>query len=790
MEQKVLKNKKNLILKDVVYLFCFLLFAKAKILSLINPFSVAFLFCLVWCGENIWNLSLIYLISNLTRGLALSNILPSLICVLVLILCAIIQKASKRRVNKPVMCFYFAISQLGNFIFTRNLYFASIEAVSIFISMILFACFSIFFQALLQRRANFKLNVDEVFCAGVFLMSLGCAFASISIFSVNIGMFFELFLILTFLSVLGFSKGVISSLILGVGYFLATENIYFFAFPIIFALLCGIFAETNKYLTVGMGITTTAVLGFYFNLIPNFSFYQAGVCIFSCLMFLFVNKKTIQMLKQIFYVSNINESENFLNFSRKAKYFKFMEISKVFENMEQIYKEMLHKKLTKDESAYMLSKELEKRMCDDCPNKKVCFRQSGKDMLNEFYDMFSVGVSKKQINIIDIPNKINAKCDKSKKIFAVSNDLLSSYVSYDNMLSSINSSKLLISDQMAGVSQIIKKLAEDEKENLTFDVDKSEQIIQNLVYSNLTGVKSACVTEDANASLVVLISDGELENLNLTQQVISKTMKMPFEFSQKIESQSTKTISYLFTPSPKCDVVFGVAGKSKGGAVSGDSFSAVKISSGKFMLGICDGMGTGERANKSSDKTISLIESYYKAGFSSDQIIDNINKLYLLEDEENFSTLDLCVLDLNNLNADFIKLGAPQTFIKRKNATQMISGGALPVGAVESVSPKLEKTSLDPKDLIFMVSDGVSDRFNGEDELSHAIACLKGTNPQELAEKLLEIAKNKNLNAPDDDMTVFVSRVYRKVQWYNWLFVKKTLELKQRKKLWIKKNFT
>ena len=61
-----------------------------------------------------------------------------------------------------------------------------------------------------------------------------------------------------------------------------------------------------------------------------------------------------------------------------------------------------------------------------------------------------------------------------------------------------------------------------------------------------------------------------------------------------------------------------------------------------------------------------------------------------------------------------------------------------------------------------MVSDGVSDAFEGEDELSHVISTLKGSNPQELADALLAQARSRQ-NRHEDDMTVFVSRVYRKV---------------------------
>ena len=135
-----------------------------------------------------------------------------------------------------------------------------------------------------------------------------------------------------------------------------------------------------------------------------------------------------------------------ISLSRKLDYAKFQNLGNLFEKMNEVYSGMIKKKLSKEESAYMLSREAQQRLCDSCPNKKVCFRESGKDMLNELYDMFMVGLTKKQINLIDIPNKINAKCENTKKLFALSNSLLGEFVKYDNMLSAVNSSKLMVLD--------------------------------------------------------------------------------------------------------------------------------------------------------------------------------------------------------------------------------------------------------------------------------------------------------------------------------------------------------
>jgi stage II sporulation protein E len=87
----------------------------------------------------------------------------------------------------------------------------------------------------------------------------------------------------------------------------------------------------------------------------------------------------------------------------------------------------------------------------------------------------------------------------------------------------------------------------------------------------------------------------------------------------------------------------------------------------KFLLALCDGMGAGESAHKMSAMTLGLIENFYKVGFDNDIILESVNTLLSINNQENYSTLDICLLDLEKEIADFIKVGAPAGFIKHES---------------------------------------------------------------------------------------------------------------------------
>jgi stage II sporulation protein E len=68
-------------------------------------------------------------------------------------------------------------------------------------------------------------------------------------------------------------------------------------------------------------------------------------------------------------------------------------------------------------------------------------------------------------------------------------------------------------------------------------------------------------------------------------------------------------------PAPRYDVIFGVAGCAKEGkSISGDTHSLTGFRDDRFLLALCDGMGSGENAEKTSSTAISLVENFLQGG--------------------------------------------------------------------------------------------------------------------------------------------------------------------------------
>lgn len=170
-------------------------------------------------------------------------------------------------------------------------------------------------------------------------------------------------------------------------------------------------------------------------------------------------------------------------------------------------------------------------------------------------------------------------------------------------------------------------------------------------------------------------------------------------------------------------------------------------------------MGSGEKAERTSSLAIGLVENFYKAGFNNEIILSSINKLLSLNRDEIFSALDVCVVDLRAGMADFIKLGAPQSYLKHKSEIEEISGGALPLGIVQDVTPMIVKKALKSGDFVYLFTDGISDSFPSEHALADFVNNQTSLNPQTLAEGLINHALTLAGGAKDD-MTVIVAKVF------------------------------
>lgn len=202
----------------------------------------------------------------------------------------------------------------------------------------------------------------------------------------------------------------------------------------------------------------------------------------------------------------------------------------------------------------------------------------------------------------------------------------------------------------------------------------------------------------------------------------------------------------------------GMASLSADGSdVCGDACSAKRCEGGRLLMMLCDGMGHGEEAHSQSEKTIELLLLLLEAGYTRHQAITAVNGMLLgAQEEECFSTVDLADVDLWTGDVSSEKLGACASWMVRGNHVKKIDGSSLPLGILEEAAPTAAQYRLHSGDILILMSDGVADVFEGDEQLKQALMESLYIQPQRMADAIIRNALVASGGTRRDDMSVMV----------------------------------
>lgn len=205
--------------------------------------------------------------------------------------------------------------------------------------------------------------------------------------------------------------------------------------------------------------------------------------------------------------------------------------------------------------------------------------------------------------------------------------------------------------------------------------------------------------------------------------------------------------------------------KRKGESLCGDNFSVTKMDNQEAVVMLCDGMGSGEDAYEKSAQMVDLLEQLLQAGFSRELAVEMLNScVSFLSDGSVSTSLDLTVINLYTGMADFMKLGASTTFVRRKGEVECIHSTSLPVGVLEQIEFDTCTRRLYDGDMIVIVSDGVMDGILAEDQEAYLVSRIQEMdtrNAQLLAEELFSDIREMQMGNLRDDSTILVIGVWK-----------------------------
>lgn len=705
---------------------------------------------------NIWGSLIFYLISCLIRPF--DELLVSAACALVTAIPFIIHTKLNRKINKWLLLAYIIAAQIFPFVFRFDV--ADIANRLLYLGIaVCFGFVSLYvLRALFVRGLKYKLGVDEQICFAVIVICLSAAVAEFKLQQVAVVDIFACLAVLLTLSTMSDLAAFCSAATIGAGYALSSGNLAPVAVYCVWAFAAVAFCSLSRYASVGAVALVQLVVVFFFGSGNWQELIGAGI---GCIIYAVIPTKTLNGLRDC--LGNCKEQYSPSGIINKIRYNmarRLYELSDVFYSMQISYKGLVRKTLPPDQAATAICREVSDSVCNDCPEKTRCWRINVQNTEETFYEIITAGLDRGKATLLDVSSSLTSSCLRLSALLSAVNREVSAYKEYFRQATAASNGKMLISEQFGGVSRIMLELSNGCKHKLIFDHEKEKTAVQELTFYNCLTKEAVIWQEEQKlfATLTIHKADAEKE---IIQSIISKICKVDLTLDSVETVGADQNWRVLFyRPKQTFNVAFGIAQATKqNSGASGDTHSFIKLNNDKFLIALCDGMGSGTEAEKQSSSTISLVENFYKAGFDSEVILSGVNKLLIDGDRESFTALDICVVDLQKGLTDFIKLSAPDSVVKCENTVQFITGGSLPLGVLEEMRPVITKKVMRCGDLIVMFTDGYADCFESLNTVADAVQNVVFTNPQIIAEELMSLAIKNCKGIFADDATLIVARI-------------------------------
>ncbi len=404
--------------------------------------------------------------------------------------------------------------------------------------------------------------------------------------------------------------------------------------------------------------------------------------------------------------------------------------------------------------------------CRGCAKASWCWRENSPyaappiQLLWERIQKQGIG------STIMAPEAFQKQCYRLNQLIKVMEDVTAEERSRKEWEDHLVQSRMLVGQQLKGVGNVVRGLAEELDLSIRFDPAKEMRIVQEL---DKDGVycKQVCVQQTVGGRFGVFLEVPSCRTPvschKRVVQAVSAAMERPMRIAQGPCRPQMGTCEIILEEAPVYEVMTGIARKALG-EVSGDSYSFGQLRDGRYLMALSDGMGSGPRAQKESAATLSLLEQFYESGFTEDVIFSTINQVLLLRSvDEVFSTVDLCLMDLVEGQANFVKIGAVSSYILRQGKVERIYAPTLPMGILEEVQPVCTQRTVRDGDFIIMVTDGVTEKLGIKEELWMERTLTKAPvmTPENICHHIMEESAKLGVG---DDMTVMVSRIYKHIR--------------------------
>ncbi|SFS95002.1 stage II sporulation protein E [Paenibacillus sp. 453mf] len=634
----------------------------------------------------------------------------------------------------------------------------------------------VFIQAIpvfTYRKKNVNLRSEEILCLIILLASVMTGAVGFTVYNLSAENVLSRYLILVFALVggapLGASVGVITGLILSLANMSAIYQMSLLAFS---GMLAGMLKEGKK-LAVSLGMLLgSSILAIYLGGTGDVitSTYESCAAI---LLFLLTPKSILNVISK--YVPGTQDhSHNQHEYAKRIRDLtaeRVTRFSQVFKQLSKSFDQMSEapeiKQGQQDMEHFMNA--VADGTCAACFKQSQCWDGKFYQTYKYMTEMMSAIEENPDFEARDIPASWTKSCAKTDAVLEVMKRQYGLYQDNMQWKRQIYDSRVLVAEQLSGVSQVMEDLAREIQRETTIMHKQEDQIRSALEQLGLSIHSIDIINLDAGhveIEIVHAYTRGFDECRKIIAPLLSDILDEHIAVVEEVMTLPKQGLATVTFGSAKTyEVTTGVAGAAKGGGLlSGDSYSTVELGNGTFAVALSDGMGNGERARMESSTALNILEQLLQSGMDAKLAIKSVNSILMLRSpEEIYATVDMALIDQYSAQSTFLKIGSTPSFIKRGDEVIPVSASNLPIGIIKDIEVDLVSIQLNPGDIVIMMTDGIYDApgyaVNKELWMKRMIQELDSEDPQEIADILLERVIRYQQNKIHDDMTVVVGKI-------------------------------
>lgn len=402
---------------------------------------------------------------------------------------------------------------------------------------------------------------------------------------------------------------------------------------------------------------------------------------------------------------------------------------------------------------------VQQRVCTKCGLMQDCWETSKDEVCETFSMMGSVLREKEKITPSDLPTPFVERCIMLEPCLREINEGYTQLLLKECTERRVTQVRSVVADQFEGIGALLLELAQEFEEREQQDATLAKRLEPVLTSFHIQPEEIVCRTDNLNRMTIQITTRELPESLSLN----ALTKAVNTGCSKKFDKPTIVTIGdesrILFYQKAAYTLQTEVSQLSSGGdPFCGDAYEIFSDGKGRMIMVLSDGMGTGGRAAVDGAMAASLLSKLVGAGFGFDSALKVVNSALLVKSgDESLATLDIACIDLFSGEVEFLKAGAPTSFVCRSGRCARIEQSTLPAGILREVEFGRSVTSLSQDDMVVLVSDGAA--AAGTDWIIGMLEDWRGENLKQLADRIAKEAQKRSPVGHDDDITVMVSKL-------------------------------